>query len=67
MAPAEADDADGRGESEVVKGDARGCFRAIGFHSIGDQDEVEEPLDTILVRRLPDAFFDYHIVSSDVI
>ena len=47
---AQGDDAEGGGYPEAGKGDAGGGVRVIvHFDSSGDHDEVEDPLDGILV------------------
>ena len=49
LSHAEGDDADCRGKYEAVNGDDRVCHWAVRLYRNGDQDEVEKPLDAILV------------------
>ena len=68
LPPAKGDDAEGGGYPEAGKGDAGHCLRVIvGFHSSGDHDEVEEPLDGILVTRFAQTLVDRQIVTGDMV
>ena len=70
LPPAQGDDAGGGGypETGIGKGDACGGVRVIcGFHSSGDQDEVEEPLDGILVTWFSHTLVDRQIVASEMV
>ena len=64
----EGEDATDGGKYEaLVKVDAGGGLWAIGSHSNGNDDEVEDPLKTKLVRRLADAFIDPQVISCEMI
>ena len=68
LSKAERDDADNGRKFEVInKGHFRGGLWAVGFHSGGDKYKIKYPLDAELVGRLPDAFFNSHVVTSDMV
>ena len=67
LSQAEREDAGNGRKFEVIKGDFRGSLWAVGFHSRGDKYKIKYPLYAILVRGLPDAFLNSHVVASDMV
>ena len=67
LSKAERDDAGNGRKFEVIEGDFRGSLWSVGSHSRGDKNKIKYPLDAELVRRLPDAFLNAHVVSTDMV
>ena len=64
----EADDADGWGKLEVVKGNACASLWVIAhFHRSWNQDEVEQPLDAILVTWFANTLVNRQIVATEMV
>ena len=58
---------DGGKDEAEAKGGAGGSQWAIGFHSNGNRDQVEQPLYAKLVRWLAHAFVDSQVISCEMI